>query len=132
MSVEVLFLMQKSSQAVSGYDTAAAQIARARTLPEVVQAMQVHVDSLVRHMPEVRAASQRVERAAARQVEQLVDVHLKRLAEVKDRNAFHALHGTFRREWEVLRGHLPPVFRQATSQAARLRPPFSPAPNEKD
>lgn len=127
MRAEVLFLMQKSAKAVSDCDTAVAQIAHAKTLLEVVRAMQVHVDSLARPMPEVRAAVQRVDRAAAQQAEQLLGVQLKALAEAKGRDAFDALHGRFRREWEVLRGHLPQAYRLATGQATRLRPAFNSA-----
>lgn len=124
MSAEAFYLMQKSEKAVSDCDMAIAQMNRTKTLSAVVLAMQVHVDSLVRHFPQVRSAVQRLERAAVRQAERLVGIQLKALAEVKDRNAFDALLGQFRREWEVLRGHLPAVYRQATSQAAKLRPVF--------
>lgn len=50
-------------------------------------------------MPEMRAARQHVEHAAAQQAAQLVGVQLKALAEVKNRDAIDARHSAFRREW---------------------------------
>lgn len=124
MRNEAFFLLQKISNAEYECDRAIAQIRHATTLSAVVQAMQVHTDAMVQCMPQVRAARQRVEQAAADRANQLLAVQLKALADKKDRNAFDALLSGFRREWEVLRGHLPQAYRLATGQAAKLRPTF--------
>jgi hypothetical protein len=101
MNATNFWIHQQTRKAVSSLSLAQCQVRRARSIPELIHAMQsVHVDHLVRAVGSVRAEASQVRLAAEQRAHELVAELVAECAAVDASEdlliASHGLHETYR------------------------------------
>ena len=121
------FIQQKLQQAQSGFSTAMSRMRQARTLRELMQASNVHVESFVHCL--VRSEQSRAERLREELATKMVDAHLKEIEALPFDQRRERISNYMRLDWCFLRGHEPRLYRRTEMESIRLthKPPQPPA-----
>lgn len=137
-----LFLRQKLGRFSSGCSMALGRIRNARTLQDVVRALNVHADAMIRSLGEVRQLQNQLKHAAEARAETFVAELLKRLraegaADEKTRlardvhEALRSLQGNFPRLYVNLDRAAKTAFRAPAAPAdPQVSPPVTPTDPE--
>lgn len=120
----MFFVQQKMQEAGSRARSAMSRVRQARTLREVRDWGNVHVDAIIRSVDHMIPELRQLERAREQRAEQLVEEHLQDLRKVLDEkglDAFRARVGErHRMDWIFLRGELANVYRRLDREVATI------------